>query len=635
MHVARLVQPVWPPLAHAQRGWDHLSAAQQAQVEQRLTRVMAQHSFGPHPRDALLHLFTFLAQVETIAIEIPLRFLPHAPPDVRPLLRRQLVDEVFHSLVFARLAHELAAPATLPPPPLASAERLLQHIRDEPDLAVTATMLNLVAEGWIETLFKHALKWGVAPAVLRAVLADESRHVDEAPRYMRGMDPAKAQAAVHDFEQRMLEVSAEPAVALSIHHLAGLAGQRALADDLAQQHRARLRDAGLAPSAAWERSVAQSRQATQLAEGSPAPQRVPDTAWRRLARQVWTTPRDPTMQGDFDVAVGHIPKRDLTPVLIAALGQAWARHPELNRVLVRDGVWQLPHANVGVRVLLAGDELATVLIPEADRRSVRDIRRMLRDGIAQLTAQRAAATRTSDAHAGPAPDAQLASLMPPMPYMYAVAISNAGKWGVISGAGSFSGWVTPSTDFTVGRRRRLPRWRGVAYVPAWHVNLAAIQDHRVFDGRASSLAVTALQEALSPKAVRAILARPDTIEPSDGDEEDRARGAAAAAFLVPALPFALPKYTPYVIGGLGLGAVAGVAGYLAYTHFAGASAAGGAAAAAPASPPPPVPDAPDAPDASLPPAGVGARSAPPAKPRRAAKGAASGASRKVAARRKP
>lgn len=586
--IQRLVHPEWPPLRHVRRGWDHLTPAQRVEVEQRIETVWAAHEWGPHARDALLHFFTFLAQVETIAIEIPLRFLPHAKPEVRPLLERQLVDEVFHSMIFARLAHELALPSPQPPPPLQSAERLLDRIRAEPDLAVTATMLNLVAEGWIETVFKHALKWGVAPSVFKAVLADESRHVDEAARYMRGIDPKLAEGAVRRFESAMVEVASEPSVALAMLDLAGADAQQKLSWDLFKQHERRLRQAGLAPSPDWQRSQKAMERAARNTEAPLMPTAIEDTQWRRLARNVWQVPRDPTMQGDFDLPIGHVPKRLLTPVIIAALGRTLKAHPELNRIVARDRVWQLPHANIGVRVLLENDELATVIITEADRRSPRDIQRMLVDGIEQLRANRASVAGRPIPEQPP----EIASLMPALPTMYAIGLSNAGKWGVISGAGSFSGWVSPSTDITVGLRRRIPRWRGLGYWPSWHVNIAAIQDHRVFDGRASSLMVTGIQAAFSPSAVRAILRTPDTLR-SDEEIAAEARKLRADPMSVPSMQGLaaaggfvwLPKYTPVALGGLALGAVAGVAGYLLYQAFNQVPLAGSEMAAAGAVPP--------------------------------------------------
>jgi hypothetical protein len=574
------------------RGWEHLTTKERALVQHRVETVLAHHVWGPHAKDSLLHFFTFLAQVETIAIEIPLRFLPHAPKKVQPLLRRQLVDEVFHSTIFARLAHELAVPNTQPPPPLPSAERLLDKIRNEPDLAVTACLLNLVAEGWIETLFKHALRWGISDPVFKAVLADEARHVDEASQYLEGLDLAKAQAAVEEFEQGMMAVGAEPSVALAILDLAGEANQRALAMALQQQHRTHLAEVGLHPSKGWDEAASAASRAVESAEPVAMPAAVEDTEWRRLARRVWVTPRDPTMVGDFDVPVGHVPRKALTPVIIAALGRAWAKHPPLNRIVARDRVWQLPQANVGVRVLLDDDELATVIIPEADRRSVNDIRRMLQDGIAQLKRAR---RESAKSQAPPTEiDPTLAGMMPALPHMFAVAISNAGKWGVVSGSGSFSGWVSPSTDITVGLRRRLPRWKGIAYFPSWHVNVAAIQDHRVFDGRASALTVTGIQEALSPKAVKEILQTPDTLPPEDPDNPsiwERDVPPAQDGQLAMLAFLGLPKYTPVALGGLGLGVLAGVGGYLLYQTLntpiaaAAGAAAGGAGGATQAAAP--------------------------------------------------
>lgn len=559
--VAALVQPEWPPLRHVRRGWEALGDAERAEVETRVVRALDGVEWPAERRDSLLHFFSFLAQVETIAIEIPMRFLPQAPEHLRPLLQRQLVDEVFHSTLFARIAHTLALPASQPPAPLASAERLLDRIRSEPDLAITATLLNVVAEGWIETLFKHALRWGVADRVFKTVLQDEARHVHEAKAYLDGLDRAKAQAAVRAFEEGMTRVAMEPTVALSILDLAGEKDQRALAMALAQQHRRHLKEVGLKPSAEWTRAVEEANAAAAAIDERPAvPSPAPDTEWRRLARRVWLPPRDPTMQGDFDVPVGHIPRKALTPIVIAALGQAWARHPELNRVVARGGLWQLPHANVGVRVLLDDNELATVVIPEADRRSVSDIRRMLADGVRQLQENR---RLLKDGELRPpAFEPEVVSLAPPAAHLYAVGLSNAGKWGLVSGAGSFVGWMSPSSDITVGVRRRLPAWKGIAYLPAWHINFGCIQDHRVFDGHESAIAVRAVQEAMSRASVRAILRRPDTI-PADAEKRREAVWAQAMPehFRILA-SVGLPKYAPLVMGGLGLGALGAAGTYI-------------------------------------------------------------------------
>ena len=333
--LGQLVRPAWPPLRHVERGWVELEPAEREEVAARIEGTLAANRWGDGAApDALRHLFTFLAQVETIAIEIPLRFLDSAPDELRPTLRRQLVDEVFHSALFARLAHELSLPDGRPPAPLASAERLLDRIRAERDLSVSAALLNLVAEGWIETLFRHAARWGVADAVFQTVLADEARHVEEAELYTGDLDRQAARPVLHALEEGLLEVSAEPSVALAMLDLAGEEAYRELADDLRRVHVEHLAEVGLEPSARW-REVAE----TPLPEPVPTerrPRPVEDTPWRRLARTVWDTPRDPAMQGALDVPVGHVPRKLLTPVLVCALGRAWADNPAFNRVVLRD-----------------------------------------------------------------------------------------------------------------------------------------------------------------------------------------------------------------------------------------------------------------------------------------------------------
>lgn len=575
--VLDLVRPDWPPLRHVRRGWSHLTDGERRHVEARLATVLKDLRWGPHRRDALGHFLAFLAQVETIAIEIPLRALPGAPEAQRPVLRRQLVDEVFHSLLFARLAHELALPGGQPPAPIASAERLLQRIRDEPDAAVAAVLLNLVAEAWIETLFHHARKWGVADAAFDAVLADEERHVEEAMGHIAGLDPAAALPALRALERGLIEVGAEPAVALAMLDLAGEAGYRALAEDLESNHRAQLAKIGVAPDAAFD-AMARLRALVPPAEAGPRP--VKDTPWRQAAREVWGTPRDPTMQGAFDVRVGHVPKRLLLPVTVAAIGRAYAKHPRLNRIVARGQVWQLPRCNVGVRVLVADDELATVVVTDADRRSVKDIARLVLDGHAQLVEQRE--RRLADEAAGrptPRPAMALAELAGPTDASFAVALSNAGKFGLQEGAGAFSGALSPSTDITMGQRRRQPAWFGVAYLPAWQVNLGCLQDHRVFDGREAALAMNALREELSPKSVRALLKAPDTLPAQDGPAPAPAWMSAMPPELRALPAVGLWKYTPVVVGGAALGAALGVGGWMLYQNLATGAAAAGATGA--------------------------------------------------------
>ena len=316
--IEQLIRPCWPPMKHIEKGWKALNDDERATVRDRLESILSSKEPIHHGSGsaALATFFSFLAQVETIAIEIPLRFLPHAHADMRLSLRRQLVDEVFHSILFARIAYELCLPNHQPPPPLQSAEALLERIRSETDLAVSATLLNLVAESWIEVLFEQALSWGIADPVFRAVLADEARHVTEADIYIgKHSDGDKVGAAVREFELGLVEVLSEPSVAISISTLAGPDGLRTLVSQLTARHSQQLKNCGLESSADWlqlNTNVAGMVENDDLQEEVAYRQTlraIDDTSWRRAARAIWKTPTSPTMRGSFDVAMGHIPKK--------------------------------------------------------------------------------------------------------------------------------------------------------------------------------------------------------------------------------------------------------------------------------------------------------------------------------------
>ncbi|MGB1697683.1 MAG: 2-oxo acid dehydrogenase subunit E2 [Thermoplasmatota archaeon] len=516
MNLQKLVLPSWPPLRHVEAGWNALTQEEQGEIEARVAAVDRRITGR---REATLPFFAFLAQVETIAIEIPLRFLERAPEEHKPLLRRQLVDEVFHSVLFVRIAHELALPDSMPPAPSPAAEELLDLIRSEEDWEASVTLLNL-AECWIENLFRHAARWEVAPDVFRTVLADEARHVEEA------FEAADADA-VERMEAGLMALFQEPRVSLAMNELAGTERYVNMVNGLQRTHRNHLKKLGLSPGPAWE----MFEQEIELPELELAT-KLPQTPWRASAAKLWHTPRDPTMQGDFDLLVDKVPKKLLTPFVVATVGRAWAKHPELNRVFAKGRTWQLPRVNVGVRVLV-NDQLATVVVTDADKRSLSDISQAILDGVKDLEARH----KPDDAPI----DDSLYELIDPGVHSFAVAISNPGKFGMVRGAGALSGHISPSTDISVGQRRRI----GLKH----HVNFGCLQDHRVFDGREAGVAMRAIQAEAAK--VKEILRAKNTYVPSE-------------LRMIPAIG----KYAPTTAGGalIGIGATLGMGaiGFAAY-----------------------------------------------------------------------
>lgn len=517
------VDPAWPPMAHVRRGAERLGPEGRALVAARLRETLAAFRGAPPGKEAALRRFcSFLSQVEVIAIEVPLSALPTATPEVRPLLERQLADEVFHALVFAAVARRLGGLDK----PIPEAERLLDQIRAQEDPKTTAVLLNLLAEGWIENLFDHAATWGVADALFHVVLEDESRHVEEAHDHAHGMDVAKVEKAVRDFERELFRLVQHPRVLLPTLALAGEERFQALGQSFLDVHKKALAEVGLTPD---PNVLEMERTYLDLQQGAPVPEELradppratrvePETQWRRTALELWDVPRSPAMSGWFEVPVDHVPRRLLTPVLVAAVGKVWAEYPRMNRYTVGGQLWQPARVNVGVRVAVGdkGEALSSVPVPDADKRSVRDISRILQASVQSLNdmgrqVEGLVPDEGAESLRSILRDEELMQMVPPETVVCPVTVSNVGKAGLFAGFGAMPGALGQSVEIILGRVEKRPQWRRWRYKPVDTVVIGATADHRVIDGTHAGEAVRRLREALSPAGVREILARPDTL----------------------------------------------------------------------------------------------------------------------------
>lgn len=510
------VDMTWAPMAHVRRGWTRLDDAGRRLVVSRLDEALGRFSPGPHADlKALRRFFSFLAQVEVIAIEVPLSALPSAGDTVRPLLLRQLADEVFHASVFASLALRCGGLDA----PVPEAERVLDHIRRQEDPRTSAVLLNLVAEGWIENLFDHAVTWGVADDVFRIVLEDESRHVEEAHQHAEGVDLARVGEAVRSFEEDLFRLAQHPRVMLPILRLAGEARFQALSRSFLEVHRDALAQAGLAPSEAVGRLEDAMREAARLPPPAAPREVEPVTQWRRTALELWDTPRSPVMNGWLELRVDHVPRRLLTATVVQAIGKVWSEFPRMNRYVSGGRVWEPATVNVGVRVTLGkdGEALSTIVVPDAHTRSVHDVRRLVAAGTRSMDAMGEGAdlprTGTGDEPLRDVlRDEELMSFVPPGSVMAPVTVSNVGRAGLHAGFGAMPGALGQSLEVIIGRVEPKPQWRTWRYKPTDTVVIGFSADHRLFDGLHVAEAMERFRVAMSPEGVRALHARKDTLD---------------------------------------------------------------------------------------------------------------------------
>jgi hypothetical protein len=190
-----LLSPSWGAEKWILEGWNKINNEEKELIKTRMHELFKDGLPFEVKQEKLIYIYTFslLAQLEVLAIQIPLKFEDKmSTPQFKQQMRAQLLDEIFHGMVFIKIAYMLSAPYATPPAYNENIEVLCDYIRNEECPKIALIMLNLVAEGWIEEVFQSLDEQKVAPKVFATILADEHRHVLEADLYREIGMPDKA-----------------------------------------------------------------------------------------------------------------------------------------------------------------------------------------------------------------------------------------------------------------------------------------------------------------------------------------------------------------------------------------------------------------------------------------------------------
>ena len=205
-----IIFPKWKPVSHIEEGWNVLTQEERKEVEKRVDNLFIGDFIKMKTNPIFyLHVFSFLAQIEVLAIQIPLKFMTKFDEKVNKQLRRQLIDEIVHGLIFTKMAYHLALPLSQPVPIIEAAERMCDEIRSIEDEKLALISLNLIAEGWIEEVFKCVRKWGFSNEIFESILSDEIRHVSDAEMYSKTgidtLDKGEILKCIRTMENNLIE----------------------------------------------------------------------------------------------------------------------------------------------------------------------------------------------------------------------------------------------------------------------------------------------------------------------------------------------------------------------------------------------------------------------------------------------
>ena len=389
-----LLKPTWGTEKWILEGWNKISSEEKEQIKARMDELFRNGLPFEIKHDKLLYTYVFslLAQLEVLAIQVPLRFEEKMSiPHLKEKLHAQLLDEIFHGLVFTKIVYALSAPSAFPPAYNENVEILCDFIRNEDCPKMGLVMLNLVAEGWIEEVFKSLYQQNIAPAVFEIIIKDEHRHVCEADLYREIGIPEKSimREKLEALEENLLSnIISQPKYAFALNELLGMEASKKLTESLHAKHTKQLKKIKMLPSEQWrimmhmsqnffEKALVYAQHNTEV-EMSPT---------RKVFMTQWNDPGDPLMTGQFDIDISCLdffakkfPPETLTTLMMQAVSRLLSEDSVYRSYLSSKKLYQAESSYLAIVVKLpeCGDQVGNILFRDCHLMNAGELANKLR-----------------------------------------------------------------------------------------------------------------------------------------------------------------------------------------------------------------------------------------------------------------
>ena len=500
-----LLKSSWGAERWIGEGWNQITADEKQLIKSRMDDLFKSGLPFELKKDKLFYIYTFslLAQLEVLAIQVPLKFESKmTSPLFKQQMRTQLLDELFHGLVFTKIVYLLCEPYASPPAYNEGIEKFCDFIRNEDCPKVAVVLLNLIAEGWIEELFYSLRQHNVAPEVFDIILADEHRHVCEADLYCEiGLPAMEAVIPKLEYmeEQLLTNVFFQYKYVMSLRALLGVQGTRNYIESINKKHTHQLSKLGLTPGKTWRLFMRVRVGALQnIQEYLPIHQNIELTPMRKVFMNLWNDPGDPTMTAQFNIDVTaldvfnkKIAPEAITTLMLQTVSQFLVENESFRRSLVHKELYQSQNGYVSLVVKLpnCGDHFGNIVFENAHTMTSKELFFKIRQNrrLMIYCYKKREQLEFEHPHLKQLHDKAYAefssSVYPyPMPANPYVSLSMLGDCG-------FTHITSPllkneATKFTVLDVERKPVWnmKSNAFEPRDLLPVALSADHRVIDG---------------------------------------------------------------------------------------------------------------------------------------------------------
>ncbi len=503
--LTELLRPSWGSEQWILEGWQRISQEEKELVKSRLTELFQDGlPFAlEHEKTLYIYAFSLLAQLEVLAIQVPLKFESRmTDPKHRQLMHAQLLDEIFHGLVFTKIVYQLSAPYALPPAYSKNIEVLCNFIRAEECPKIAVVLLNLIAEGWIEEIFTSFERRGIAPKVFATIVADEHRHVCEADLYrVIGLpDKQIVQSKIKYLEKQLLtNVFLQYKYMLSITAILGGEGVIDFLKALDKKHNEQLHKLSLKPSLNWQFLMrAAEKLFPRVLKYSQSVYEIEMTPIRQALMSQWDDPKDPTMVGEFNLNVSCLdffnkkyPPDTLTILILQSISLSLHENDHWRSYISQMKLLQTQESYVGLAVKLpdCGDHIGTIVFENCHELTVQDLAVRVRNSIQMMVYcfKKRQQIDKEHPHLMAMTDDALYDFLNdlydyPMINNSVVTVSNIGSWGYTQGKSPLRPNETVKITLFAVEKRQVWNKEKQTFEPQDLLPISLSADHRIFDG---------------------------------------------------------------------------------------------------------------------------------------------------------
>jgi hypothetical protein len=493
-----IIKPKWLPIKYIEEGWNVLMDNERDEVNNRINKLFSNNDYINIKTNKIfyLHIFSFLAQVEVLAIQIPLKYMNSFDGEIYKKLRNQLIDEIVHGIIFTKIALELSLPLGYPTNIIESAESMCNTIRNIKDKNIALVALNLIAEGWIEEIFENLIDWGFSDNIFQSILDDEIRHCSDAEIYSKhkNIDKEKLKGVIEKIEYLLLESVNSPTIIRSFIEIGGVKKYEKMAMSLLKQHKKQLKILDLKPNKIWNNYLKINDIDFGFNKELLNYEELEMPFMNSNFIKMWKQPRDPTIRNFFDIHVDHIKNKNFfTSIFIYCLGKCFEKNNFNNcKILLNNNkLVKIKTVNIGLRALVNFDnnetEIGTINLYEIEKKGIIDIYCDIKRGLKLLKywkLKRKEFEKTykkknyeilansDDIHFS------LHSL-PTINSFTPVVISNLGPYGLDIVQGALT--TLNSIDISIGSFSKKPVWneKKEKFIPVSKSTICASSDHRI------------------------------------------------------------------------------------------------------------------------------------------------------------